>query len=95
LNLPRSQIDLWPKYQSVSHSPRLFANMLAGHIALKVFTSFVVMLGTLGAVGWIGAIFPLGLTVALTALELLVAFLQANVIAILCIYLNDAIHAGH
>jgi F-type H+-transporting ATPase subunit a len=70
--------------------------MLAGHIALKVFASFVVMLGTLGAVGWMGAIFPLGLTVALTALKLLVAFLQAYVFAILtCIYLNDAIRGGH
>jgi F-type H+-transporting ATPase subunit a len=80
----------------VSHCLRLFANMLAGHIALKVFASFVGMLGALGLVGWIGAIFPLGLTVALTALELLVAFLQAYVFAILtCIYLNDAIHPGH
>jgi F-type H+-transporting ATPase subunit a len=80
----------------LSHSLRLFANMLAGHIALKVFASFVVMLGTLGLMGRIGAIFPLGLTVALTALELLVAFLQAYVFAILaCIYLNDAIHPSH
>ncbi len=80
----------------VSHSVRLFANMLAGHIALKVFASFVAMLGALGIVGWAGAVLPLGLTMALTALELLVAFLQAYVFAILtCIYLNDAIHAGH
>ena len=80
----------------VSHSVRLFANMLAGHIALKVFASFVGMLGAIGFIGWIGAILPLGLTVALTALELLVAFLQAYVFAILtCIYLNDAIHPGH
>ena len=80
----------------VSHSVRLFANMLAGHIALKVFASFVTMLGAMGVVGWAGAILPLGLTVALTALELLVAFLQAYVFAILtCIYLNDAIHPGH
>jgi F-type H+-transporting ATPase subunit a len=80
----------------LSHSLRLFANMLAGHIALKVFASFVVMLGALGAIGWIGAIFPLGLTVGLTALELLIAFLQAYVFAILtCIYLNDAIHPAH
>ena len=81
----------------VSHSVRLFANMLAGHIALKVFAGFVAMLGvSLGAVGWIGGILPLSLTVALTALELLVAFLQAYVFAILtCIYLNDAIHPGH
>ncbi|MDP1582273.1 MAG: F0F1 ATP synthase subunit A [Bradyrhizobium sp.] len=80
----------------VSHSVRLFANMLAGHIALKVFASFVGMLGAIGFVGWVGAILPLGLTVALTALELLVAFLQAYVFTILtCIYLNDAIHPGH
>jgi F-type H+-transporting ATPase subunit a len=81
----------------ISHSVRLFANMLAGHIALKVFAGFVAMLGvSLGAIGWIGGVLPLALTVALTALELLVAFLQAYVFAILtCIYLNDAIHPGH
>jgi F-type H+-transporting ATPase subunit a len=80
----------------VSHSVRLFANMLAGHITLKVFGGFVTMLGAFGFLGWLGAVLPLGLTVALTALELLVAFLQAYVFAILtCIYLNDAIHPGH
>jgi F-type H+-transporting ATPase subunit a len=80
----------------ISHSVRLFANMLAGHITLKVFASFVTMLGAMGVVGWAGAILPLGLTVALTALELLVAFLQAYVFTILtCIYINDAIHPGH
>jgi F-type H+-transporting ATPase subunit a len=81
----------------VSHALRLFANMLAGHIALKVFAGFVAMLGvSLGALGWVGGIAPLALTVALTALELLVAFLQAYVFAMLaCIYLNDAIHPGH
>ena len=81
----------------VSHALRLFANMLAGHIALKVFAGFVAMLGaSLGTIGWIGGLAPLALAVALTALELLVAFLQAYVFAILaCIYLNDAIHPGH
>jgi F-type H+-transporting ATPase subunit a len=81
----------------LSHSVRLFANMLAGHITLKVFAGFVAMLGTsFGVIGWIGGVAPLTLTVALTALELLVAFLQAYVFAILtCIYLNDAIHGGH
>jgi F-type H+-transporting ATPase subunit a len=80
----------------VSHSVRLFANMLAGHITLKVFASFVTMLGAFGVVGWLGAVLPLALTVALTALELLVAFLQAYVFTILtCIYINDAIHPGH
>src|SRR3981189_2282915 len=80
----------------VSHSVRLFANMLAGHIALKVFASFVAMLRAPGILGWAGAVLPLGLTIALTAPELLVAFLQAYVFTILtCIYLNDAIHPGH
>jgi F-type H+-transporting ATPase subunit a len=80
----------------ISHSVRLFANMLAGHITLKVFAGFVAGLGTLGALGWAGATLPLAMTVALTALELLVAFLQAYVFAILtCIYLNDALHPGH
>jgi F-type H+-transporting ATPase subunit a len=80
----------------VSHSVRLFANMLAGHITLKVFAGFVTMLGAAGIQGWAGAVLPLGLTIALTALELLVAVLQAYVFAILtCIYLNDALHPGH
>jgi F-type H+-transporting ATPase subunit a len=80
----------------ISHSVRLFANLLAGHITLKLVAGFVAMMGGIGALGWVGAIAPLSLTVALTALELLVAFLQAYVFAILtCIYLNDAIHPGH
>jgi F-type H+-transporting ATPase subunit a len=81
----------------ISHSVRLFANMLAGHIALKVFAGFIILLGgALGAIGWAGGVLPFAMIVALTALEALVAFLQAYVFAILtCIYLNDAIHPGH
>jgi F-type H+-transporting ATPase subunit a len=81
----------------VSHSVRLFANMLAGHIALQVFAGFIILLGgALGAIGWIGGILPFGMIVALFALETLVAALQAYVFAVLtCIYLNDAIHPGH
>jgi F-type H+-transporting ATPase subunit a len=80
----------------VSHSVRLFANMLAGHITLQVFAGFVIMLAGAGILGWFGAVLPFAMVVALTALELLVAFLQAYVFAILtCIYLNDAIHPGH
>jgi len=71
----------------VSLSVRLFANMMAGHTMLKVFGSFVVALGLLG--GWAALAFM----VAFTGLEILVAFLQAYVFAILtCIYLNDALH---
>jgi F-type H+-transporting ATPase subunit a len=81
----------------ISHSVRLFANMLAGHIALKVFAGFIILLGgALGAIGWAGGVLPFAMIVALTALEALVAFLQAYVFAVLtCIYLNDAIHPGH
>ncbi len=80
----------------VSLSVRLFANMLAGHITLKVFSGFVVSLSALGAVGVAGSILPLAMAVALTALELLVAFLQAYVFAVLtCMYLNDALHPSH
>ena len=74
----------------VSLSVRLFANMMAGHTMLKVFGGFVISLGLLG--GWL----PLGFSVALTGLEVLVAFLQAYVFAILtCIYLNDALNLHH
>lgn len=79
----------------VSHSVRLFANMLAGHITLKVFAGFIVSLSGLGIAGVIGSILPLIMTVGLTALEFLVAFLQAYVFAMLtCMYINDAVHPG-
>ena len=57
----------------VSLSVRLFANMLAGHITLKVFAGFIVALGSMGRIGIGGAIFPLLMTIVLTALEFLVA----------------------
>src|SRR6478672_4705367 len=80
----------------VSHSVRLFANMLAGHTALAVFASFIPLLAGIGIAGYFGAVLPLGMVIALTALELLVAFLQAYVFTILTvIYINDAIHPGH
>jgi F-type H+-transporting ATPase subunit a len=74
----------------VSHSVRLFANMMAGHTMLKVFAGFVVGLGFIG--GWA----PLAFLVAFTGLEFLVAFLQALIFTVLtCIYLNDALHMHH
>ena len=79
----------------LSLSVRLFANMLAGHIALKIFAGFVASLLAAGAWGLISPL-PLLLTTALTALEVLVAGLQAYVFAVLtCVYLNDAVHGGH
>ena len=79
----------------VSHSVRLFANMLAGHITLYVFGSFVIMLLGAGAVMKVFAVLPFAMAVGMLALELLVAFLQAYVFAMLtCMYLNDALHPG-
>ncbi|MBT9446492.1 MAG: F0F1 ATP synthase subunit A [Hyphomonadaceae bacterium] len=80
----------------LSHAVRLWANIFAGHVLLKVFASFVPMMAAAGFVGVLGSVLPLGMTVALYALEFLVAFLQAYVFALLtCIYLNDALHPGH
>jgi F-type H+-transporting ATPase subunit a len=77
----------------LSLAVRLFANMVAGHVMLKVFATFVVMMASAGTIGVIGAAGPLALNVILIGFELLVAFLQAYVFAILtCIYLHDAVH---
>lgn len=74
----------------ISHSVRLFANMMAGHAMLKVFAGFVIGLGVLG--GWA----PLVFLVGFTGLELVVAFLQAFIFTVLtCIYLNDAVNMHH
>ncbi|MEM0943095.1 MAG: F0F1 ATP synthase subunit A [Pseudomonadota bacterium] len=73
----------------LSHSIRLAGNMMAGHAVMKVFAGFVPALGVAG-------VLPLGMMVAITGLELLVACVQAYIFAILtCIYLNDALHPGH
>jgi F-type H+-transporting ATPase subunit a len=93
---PGAPVAMWPllipieviSYLSrpVSLSVRLFANILAGHTLLKVIAGFIALLGALG-------VLPFALVVALTGLEVLIAFLQAYVFAILtCLYLNDALH---
>jgi F-type H+-transporting ATPase subunit a len=70
----------------ISLSVRLFANMLAGHTLMKVFAGFIIALGAAGIAPW-------AFVVALTGLEIVIAFLQAFVFAILtCLYLNDALH---
>ena len=72
---------------------RLFANMTAGHVLLKVFGTFVVALGSFGALPYVFGILPLAVNVALSALEVLIAVVQAYVFALLAsIYLNDAIN---
>jgi F-type H+-transporting ATPase subunit a len=70
----------------ISLSVRLFANMMVGHTLLKVLGGFAILMGAAG-------ILPIALLVGITALEFLVAALQAYVFTILtCIYLHDAIH---
>ncbi|KQV55256.1 MULTISPECIES: F0F1 ATP synthase subunit A [unclassified Caulobacter] len=72
---------------------RLFGNMLGGHVVLKIFAGFVIALGGMGLIGFPGAVLAMGSVVALTALEFMVAFLQAFVFAVLtCVYLNDVVH---
>jgi F-type H+-transporting ATPase subunit a len=78
----------------ISLSVRLFANMLAGHTMLKLFGTFVVGMGASLAI--VGGVAPLVFIVALTGLEIGIAFLQAYVFVILsCIYLNDAVNLHH
>ncbi len=75
----------------ISLSVRLFANMMAGHTLLKVIGGFVFVLGANSLI--VGGVLPLAFLVALTGLEIVIAFLQAYVFAILtCLYINDAIH---
>ncbi|MBN9334556.1 F0F1 ATP synthase subunit A [Devosia sp.] len=80
----------------ISHSVRLFAVMLAGHVTLKVFSGFVVDLSGLGPLGVVAALAPMTMAVGITALELLMSAIQAYVFTMLtCMYLNDAIHPSH
>jgi F-type H+-transporting ATPase subunit a len=101
-----SPVWLWPiiipieilSYLSrpISLSMRLFANMLAGHITLKVIAGFSVMMVGAGAVGAVGSLVPLIINVALTGFEFMVAALQAYIFTILtCIYLKDTVELHH
>ena len=77
----------------ISLSVRLFANMVAGHVMLEVLSALMLMMAGAGVLGVAGGIIPLGMNVALIGFELLVAFLQAFVFALLTmIYLHDAVH---
>ena len=72
---------------------RLFANMTAGHVILKVFATFIVALGSFGALPYVFGVLPLVANIALTGLELLIAVLQAYVFSILAsFYLNEAVN---
>jgi F-type H+-transporting ATPase subunit a len=80
----------------VTLSVRLFANMLAGHLMLKVFAGFSTMLALAGFGGVLAGLVPMVFNVALYALELLVALMQAYIFAILSsIYLKDTLDLHH
>lgn len=80
----------------ISLSVRLFGNVLAGHITLKVFTGFIVTMSSVGFFGILGSALPMIMAIAITGLEFLVGAVQAYVFAVLtCMYLNDAIHPSH
>lgn len=80
----------------ITLSVRLFANMVAGHIMLKVFAGFCVTFVTLGGVWWLATPLPALFNTVLIGFELLIAFLQAYVFAVLsCIYLKDAVELDH
>jgi F-type H+-transporting ATPase subunit a len=71
-------------------SVRLFANMMAGHTLLFVLSTFAV---SLSGFFILPALAPLAVTSAMYGLEMIVAFLQAYVFAVLtCLYLHDALH---
>ncbi|MEI9963722.1 MAG: F0F1 ATP synthase subunit A [Caulobacteraceae bacterium] len=83
-------------------SMRLFGNMIGGHVVMNIFASFVVGLGLFGmtggiaSLGFLGSGVSLAMVVALTGLELIVAFLQAFVFAALAtVYLNEVVNLGH
>lgn len=79
----------------ISHSVRLWANIFAGHVLVKVFAGFVPAMMGVGILGVIGSVLPFIMTVGLYGLETLVAFLQAFVFTLItCLYLNDALHAA-
>lgn len=76
----------------ISLSVRLFANMVAGHTMMKVFAGFSVMMAASSGIGLVGSVLPLMINTALFGLEILIAFIQAYVFAVLtCMYLKDAI----
>lgn len=80
----------------ISHSVRLFAVMLAGHVMLKVFAGFVISLAAAGGLSVVLALPALVMTVLITILEFMMALIQAYVLTMLtCMYLNDALHPSH
>lgn len=80
----------------ITLSVRLFANMVAGHVLMKVIAGFAIMFASMGGIAWIGAILPVALNVVMVGFEFFIGFIQAYVFAVLtCIYLRDTMEIEH
>lgn len=80
----------------ITLSLRLFINMLAGHLMVKVIAGFSVMMIGAGVAGMLGSLGPMLFNVLLIGFEVFVAFVQAYVFALLtCIYLRDTVELAH
>ena len=74
-------------FRPISLAVRLFANMMAGHVLLKIFAGFCLMMGFFG-------ILPIAFNVVFIGFEIFVAGLQAYIFTILsCVYIQDALHS--
>jgi F-type H+-transporting ATPase subunit a len=80
----------------ITLSVRLFANMVAGHVLMKVIAGFAIMFATVGGVAWLGTLLPLAFNIVMVGFEFFIAFIQAYVFAVLtCIYLRDTVEIAH
>lgn len=80
----------------ITLSVRLFANMVAGHVLMKVIAGFAIMFASLGGMAWAGSLLPVAFNIVMIGFEFFIAFIQAYVFAVLaCIYLKDTIEIGH
>jgi len=80
----------------ITLSVRLFANMVAGHVLMKVIAGFAIMFASMGGVAWVGTLLPIAFNVVMVGFEFFIGFIQAYVFAVLtCIYLRDTIEIEH
>ena len=80
----------------ITLSVRLFANMVAGHVLLKVIAGFAIMFASMGGIAWIGTLLPVAFNVIIIGFEFFIGFIQAYVFAVLtCIYLKDTMEIEH
>jgi F-type H+-transporting ATPase subunit a len=80
----------------ITLSVRLFANMVAGHVLMKVIAGFAIMFASVGGFAWLGTLLPVAFNVVMIGFEFFIAFIQAYVFAVLtCIYLKDTMEIEH